>query len=159
MGVTPRELGISLILGIILINCRVLSLELRHIWYIGSSNFEYNWSRVGSSCPDLAMSKTVGGRSARLTTAASGSVASISSLVSWQAAHGWGCTGPGLSPPAILPSLTGSVNDTFFVSPEACQSKVRFLLAQRAIQRRSLDEIAEEQVRRGQIRRRSLDEI
>ena len=40
-----------------------------------------------------------------------------------------------------------------------CQSKVCFLLAQRAIQRRSLDEIAEEQVRRVQIRRRSLDEI
>ena len=33
------------------------------------------------------------------------------------------------------------------------------LNAQRAIQRRSLDEIAEEQVRRDQIRRRSLDEI
>ena len=33
------------------------------------------------------------------------------------------------------------------------------LNAQWAIQRRSLDEIAEEQVRRGQIRRRSLDEI
>ena len=33
------------------------------------------------------------------------------------------------------------------------------LNAQRAIQRRSLDEIAEEQVRRGQIRRRSLDKI
>ena len=32
-------------------------------------------------------------------------------------------------------------------------------LTQRAIQRRSLDEIAEEQVRRGQIQRRSLDEI
>ena len=31
--------------------------------------------------------------------------------------------------------------------------------AQRAIQRRSLDEIAEEQVRRGQIWRRSLDEV
>ena len=40
------------------------------------------------------------------------------------------------------------------------QSIVLFCLAaQRAIQRRSLDEIAEEQVRRGQIRRRSLDEI
>ena len=33
------------------------------------------------------------------------------------------------------------------------------LNAQQVIQRRSLDEIAEEQVRRGQIRRRSLDEI
>ena len=33
------------------------------------------------------------------------------------------------------------------------------LNAQRVIQRRSLDEVAEEQVRRGQIRRRSLDEI
>ena len=33
------------------------------------------------------------------------------------------------------------------------------LNAQQAIQRRSLDEIAEEQVRRGQIRRRSLGEI
>ena len=32
-------------------------------------------------------------------------------------------------------------------------------VAQRAIQRRSLDEIAEGQVRRGQIRRRSLDEV
>ena len=33
------------------------------------------------------------------------------------------------------------------------------LVAQRAFQRRSLDEIAEGQVRRGQIRRRSLDEV
>ena len=33
------------------------------------------------------------------------------------------------------------------------------LTAQRAIQRKSLDEIAEGQVRRGQIRRRSLDEV
>ena len=33
------------------------------------------------------------------------------------------------------------------------------LTAQGAIQRRSLDEIAEEQVRRGQVRRRSLDEV
>ena len=33
------------------------------------------------------------------------------------------------------------------------------LFAQREIQRRSLDEIAEEQVRRGQIRRSCLDEI
>ena len=33
------------------------------------------------------------------------------------------------------------------------------LVAQRAIQRRSLDEIAEGQVRRSQIRRRSLDEV
>ena len=40
------------------------------------------------------------------------------------------------------------------------QSKVlSCLFAQRAIQRRSLNEIAEEQVRRGQIRRRCLDEI
>ena len=59
------------------------------------------------------MSKTVGGRSARLTAAASCGAASISSLVSGQAARGWGCTRPGLSPPAILFSLFGSVNDTF----------------------------------------------
>ena len=37
---------------------------------------------------------------------------------------------------------------------------IRFcLVAQRAIQRRSLDEISEEQVRRGQIQRRSIGEI
>ena len=59
------------------------------------------------------MSKTVGGRSARLNAAASGGTASMSSLVSGQAARGWGCTGPGLGPPAILPSLIGSVNDMF----------------------------------------------
>ena len=39
------------------------------------------------------------------------------------------------------------------------QSSHFCLTAQGAIQRRSLDEIAEEQVRRGQIRRRSLDEV
>ena len=40
------------------------------------------------------------------------------------------------------------------------QSMITFcLIAQGVIQRRILDEIAEEQVRRGQIRRRSLDEI
>ena len=88
----------------------------------------------------------MGGRSARLMAAASGGAASKSSRVSGQAARGWGNTRPGLKPPAILSSLCGSVNDLF-------------LLTQRAIQRRSLDEIAEEQVRRGQIRRRSLDEI
>ena len=75
------------------------------------------------------MSKTVGGRSARLTAAALGGAASISSLVSGQAACGWGCTGPGLSPPAILPSLTESVNDTFFVSPEGMPVKDTFLVS------------------------------
>ena len=69
--------------------------------------------RVVSSRPASGMSKTVGGRSARLTAAASGGAASISSLVSGQAAGGWGCTRPGLSLPAILPSLFGSINDTF----------------------------------------------
>ena len=92
------------------------------------------------------MSETVGGRSVRLTAAASGRAASIASLVSGRAAHGWGCTGPGLIPLAILTSLCGSANDTFL------------FVAQRATQRRSLDEIAEEQVRRGQIQRRCLDE-
>ena len=79
--------------------------------------------RVVSSRPDSGMSKTVGGRSARLTAAASGGAASISSLVSGQAARGWGCTRPGLSPPAILPSLAGSVNDTFLVNPEGDPEK------------------------------------
>ena len=103
--------------------------------------------RVVPSRPVSGMSKTVGGRSVRLTAAASGGAVSISSLVSGQAASGWGCTGPGVSPPAILSSRVD-------------QSMIRFCLgAQRAIQRRSLNEIAEEQVRRGQIRRRSLDEI
>ena len=70
------------------------------------------------------MSKTIGGRSARLTAAASGRAASMSSLVSGQAARGWGCTGPGLSPAAILPSLIGSVNDTFLFScPEGDPEK------------------------------------
>ena len=86
--------------------------------------------RVVSSCPVSGMSKTVGGRSARLMAAASGGAASKSSRVSGQAASGWGSTRPGLKPPAILSSLCGSVNDLF---PLKC--------TQRAIQRRSLDEI------------------
>ena len=70
------------------------------------------------------MSKTVGGRSALLTAAASGGAVSMSSLVSGQAVHGWGCTGPGLSPPAILASRIGSVNDIFLLScPEGDPEK------------------------------------
>ena len=85
--------------------------------------------RVVSSRPDSGMSKPVGGHSARLTAAASGGAASISSLVSGQAARGWGCTGPGFSPPAILPSLTGPVNDTFLVSPEGVPVKWSFFVS------------------------------
>ena len=70
------------------------------------------------------MSKTVGGRSARLIAAASGRAASNSSRVSGQAARGWGSTKPGLKPPAILSSLFGSVNDTFlFGCPEGDPEK------------------------------------
>ena len=85
-------------------------------WRLGERDprlWDGSGQRVVSSRPASGMSKTVGGRSARLTAAASGGAASISSLVSRQAASGWGCTRPGLSPPAILPSLFGSVNDTF----------------------------------------------
>ena len=46
LGVAPRDLGVSLALSIILINCHVLGLVLRYFWHIGSSNFEYNCSRV-----------------------------------------------------------------------------------------------------------------
>ena len=54
--------------------------------------------------------------------------------------------------------LTLSLQRSSFLSVD--QSMISFRLnAQRAIQRRSLDEIAEGQVRRGQIWRRSLDEI
>ena len=65
----------------------------------------------------------MGGRSARLTSAASGGAVSTSSLVSGQAAHRWGCTGPGLSPPAILASRIGSVNNIFLVSPQGDPEK------------------------------------
>ena len=77
--------------------------------------WEGSGQRVVSSRPASGMSKTVGGRSARLTAAASGGAASSSSLVSGQAARGWGSTRPGLNPPAILSSLFGSVNDTFLL--------------------------------------------
>ena len=69
--------------------------------------------RVVFSRPVSGMSTTVGGRSARLTAAASGGAASNSILVSGRAAHGWGNTRPGLKTPAILSSLFGSVNDIF----------------------------------------------
>ena len=120
-----------------------------HEWRLGESDprlWEGSGRRVDSSRPVSGMSTTMGGRSAWLMAAASGGAASISSCISGQAARGWGSTRPGLKPPAILTSLCGSVNDFF---P---------LKSQRVIQRRSLDEIAEEQVRRGQIRR-SLDKI
>ena len=120
-------------------------------WCLGERDpllWEGSGRWVVSSRPVSGMSTTVGGRSAWLMAAASGGAASISSCVSGQAARGWGSTRPGLKPPAILSSLCGSVND--FI-PLKC--------TQRAIQRRSLDEIAEEQVRRGQTQRRSLDEI
>ena len=119
-------------------------------WRLGERDpglWDGSGRRVVSTRPVSGMSKTVGGCSARLMAAASGGAASKSSRVSGQAASGWGSTRPGLKPPAILSSLCGSVNDLF---P---------LKSQRVIQRRSLGEIAEEQVRRGQIRRRSLDEI
>ena len=72
--------------------------------------------RVVSSCPVSGMSKTVGSRSARLTAAASGGAASNYSHVSGQAACGWGSTRPGLSPPVILSSFFGSVNNNFLFS-------------------------------------------
>ena len=61
--------------------------------------------------------------------------------------------------------MDGSVQDLALVLQQSSvlyldQSTMRFCLgAQRAIQRRSLNEIAGDQVRRGQIQRRSLDEI
>ena len=80
--------------------------------------------RVVSSRSASGMSKIVGGCSTRLTAAASGRVASISSLVSGQAARRWGCARPGLSPPTILSSLFGSVNYTFlFRCPEGDPEK------------------------------------
>ena len=89
-----------------------------HEWRLGKRDprlCDGSGQRVVSSRPVSGMSKTVGGRSVRLTAAASGGAVSISSLVSGQAARGWGCTGPGLSPPAILSSHVGSVNDTLLV--------------------------------------------
>ena len=103
-------------------------------WRLGERDphiWDGSGRRVVSSRPVSGMSKTVGGCSARLMAATSGEAESNSSRVSGQAAHGWGSTRPGLRPPAILSSFFGSVND-----PKK-----------------------EEQVRRGQIRRRSLDEI
>ena len=119
-------------------------------WRLGERDprlWDGSGRRVVSSRPVSGMSKTVGGRSAQLMAAALGGAAFKSSRVSGPAVCGWGSTRPGLKPPAILSSLRGSVNDLF---P---------LKSQRAIQRRSLDGIAEEQVRRGHIWRRSLDEI
>ena len=47
----------------------------------------------------------------------------MSSLVFGQAARGCCCTGPDLSPPAILASRIGSVNDIFLVSLEGDPEK------------------------------------
>ena len=85
-------------------------------WRLGERDpllWDGSGRRVVSSRPVSGMSKTVGGRSARLMAAASGGAASKSSHVSGQAASGWGSTRPGLKPPAILSSLRGSVNDLF----------------------------------------------
>ena len=85
-------------------------------WRLGERDprlWDGSGRRVVSSRLVSIMSKTVGGRSARLMAAASGGAASISSRVSGQAARGWGSTRPGLKPPVILSSLFGSVNDIF----------------------------------------------
>ena len=85
-------------------------------WRLGERDprlWDGSGRRVVSSHPVSEMSKTVGGRSARLRAAASGGAASKSSRVSGQVACGWGSTRPGLKPPAILSSLFGSVNDLF----------------------------------------------
>ena len=87
-------------------------------WRLGERDprlWDGSGQRVVFSHPASGMSKTVGGRSARLTAAASGGAASSSSLVSGQAARRWGSTRPGLNPPAILSSLFGSVIDTFLL--------------------------------------------
>ena len=87
-------------------------------WRLGERDprpWDGSGQRLVSSRPASVMSKTVGGRSARLTAAASGGAASSSSLVSGQAARGWGSTRPGLNPPAILSYPFGSVNDTFLL--------------------------------------------
>ena len=87
-------------------------------WRLGERDprlWDGTGQRVVSSRPVSGMSKTVGGRSARLMAAASGRAASNSSRVSGQAAHGWGSTRPDLKPPRILSSLFGSVNDIFLL--------------------------------------------
>ena len=93
-------------------------LECLREWRLGERDprlWGGSGQRVVSSRPVLGMSKTVGGRLVRLTAAASGGAGSISNLVSGQAVLGWGCPGPGLSPPAILSSHVGSVNDTLLL--------------------------------------------
>ena len=88
-------------------------------WHLGERDprlWNGSGQQVVSSCPVSGMSKTVGGCSVQLTAAASGGAASNSSHVSGQAARGWGSTRPGLSPPAILSSLFGSVNDNILFS-------------------------------------------
>ena len=87
-------------------------------WRLGERDprlWDDSGRQVVSSHPVSGMSTTVGGRSARLTAAASGGATSSSILVSGQAARGWGSTRPGLNPPAILSSLFGSVNDMFLL--------------------------------------------
>ena len=61
-----------------------------HEWRLGERDprlWDGSGRRVVSSCPVSGMSKTVGGRSARLMAAASGGAASKSSHVSGQAAR------------------------------------------------------------------------
>ena len=87
-------------------------------WRLGEHDprlWDGSGRRVVSSHPASGMSTTVGGRSARLTAAASGRAASSSILVSGQAALGCGSMRLGLNPPAILSSLFGSVNDMFLL--------------------------------------------
>ena len=74
-------------------------------WRLGDRDphlWDDSGKRVVSSRTDSGMSKTVGGRLEQLTAVASGRAVSISSLVSEQAAHGWGCTGPGLQRSSLL---------------------------------------------------------
>ena len=62
-----------------------------HVWRLGEYDprfWDDSGQRVSSSCPVSGMSKTVGGRSARLRAAASGGAASTSSRVSGRAACG-----------------------------------------------------------------------
>ena len=95
------------------------------VWHLGERDprlWDDSGQRVSSSRPVSGMSNIVGGHSTRLRAAASGGAASNSSSVSGRSASGSGNIRPGLEPPAILASLSGSVKQ-FCSSPEGYPEK------------------------------------
>ena len=90
-------------------------------WRLGERDLhgcEGPGKRVPSTRPVSGMSTTVGGRSPRLTAAASGRAASVLSRVSERASRGSWYTIPGLCLPASLASLKGSVIKCLEGDPE-----------------------------------------